>query len=59
MCGSEDVPNVDIDDDLNSKYDKIKSIRVRGARCAECGETFYDSKVTDLILKISKLIDDN
>ncbi|WFB58697.1 YgiT-type zinc finger protein [Paenibacillus sp. BR1-192] len=58
MCGSDDVPNVNIDVDLKSKNDRIKSIKVRGGKCSGCGETFYDSKVTDLILKISKLIDD-
>ncbi|SMG52204.1 hypothetical protein [Paenibacillus aquistagni] len=58
MCGCDDVPNVDIDFDLNMNNDKIKSIKVRGAKCSGCGETFYDSKTTNLILKISKLVDD-
>ncbi|MDR0269851.1 hypothetical protein [Paenibacillus sp.] len=58
MCGSDDVPNVDIDVDLKSKNNRIKSIKVRGGKCFGCGETFYDSEVTDLLLKISKLIVD-
>ncbi|SCW57383.1 YgiT-type zinc finger domain-containing protein [Paenibacillus tianmuensis] len=57
MCGSDDVPNVDIDFDLNMNNDRIKSIKMRGGKCSRCGETFYDSKVTDLIRKIKKLLD--
>lgn len=59
ICGCEDVPNVDIDVDLKSNNDKVKSIKVRGGKCLGCGETFYDSKTTDLMLKICKLIDEN
>ncbi|HWO95346.1 MAG TPA: hypothetical protein VNM45_03190 [Bacillus sp. (in: firmicutes)] len=41
MCGSDDVPNVDLDVDLKSKNDRIKSIKVRGSKCSGCGERHF------------------
>lgn len=57
MCGSDDVPNVDLDIDLKSRNERLISIKIRGGKCSLCGEEYYNSTDTDVVRKIEVLLE--
>ncbi|MFM1655781.1 DnaA N-terminal domain-containing protein [Brevibacillus sp. B_LB10_24] len=59
FCGSDDVPNIQLDIDLQPNVKSIVSInvKIRAAKCSKCGEEYYDSEATELVRKIEKLIE--
>jgi hypothetical protein len=55
MCGSLDVPNVDLDLELKSKNNRLKSVKVRGGQCVQCGEGYsrgQDIRAKEMIEKL-------
>ena len=58
ICGCNDVPNVDLDVNLKSRCKRILSIKIRGVKCSQCGEEYYDSIDIEIIRKITKLLDE-
>lgn len=52
MCNSTNVPSVELDIPLKSKY--IKSVKADGARCSQCGEEYYDVQTLKAIEEIEK-----
>ncbi|MBE1446092.1 YgiT-type zinc finger protein [Paenibacillus sp. OAS669] len=60
FCGSEDVPNVQINIEMHPNNNNIISfnVKVRAAKCLKCGEEYYDSETTELLRKIEQLLKD-
>ncbi|MBO2945639.1 YgiT-type zinc finger protein [Paenibacillus sp. F411] len=52
MCGCTDVPPAELE--VKVKHNHIISINVRGARCKECGEKYYDKQSLKLIEELEK-----
>ncbi|MGM0714182.1 hypothetical protein [Brevibacillus parabrevis] len=59
FCGSDDVPNVTLDIELQPNINQVISInfKIRAAKCSKCGEEYYDSETTELLSNIEKLIE--
>jgi uncharacterized OB-fold protein len=56
FCGCKEVPTMDLDLDIYSNI--VKSIKVLGAKCSNCGEAYYDSKSIKVAEKIQEFLDD-
>lgn len=57
FCGSDDVPNVAVEIELEPNIKSVISVKVniRAAKCSKCGEEYYDSETTELVRKIERL----
>ncbi|MBM7565759.1 hypothetical protein [Paenibacillus sacheonensis] len=51
LCNHDQVINSDVDWEITSGNKKIKSIKVRGAVCLNCSETFVASDGVKAVLK--------
>lgn len=52
MCGCKDVPNKTLEIPVN--VHGIVSVSVKGAKCSQCGEEYYDMKDTKAIEEMEK-----
>lgn len=50
MCGCTKVPPVELEVEVHSK--EIKSVKVNGAKCSQCGEEFYSQDTMRAIEEI-------
>ncbi|MCR8659311.1 YgiT-type zinc finger protein [Paenibacillus endoradicis] len=57
-CDSDDVPNADIDFPLATRNNKIRSIKIRGAKCSSCGEEYINGREVRAIEKVLELFEE-
>ncbi|MEK4339105.1 YgiT-type zinc finger protein [Brevibacillus sp. FSL L8-0710] len=53
FCGCTNVPPAELEIYVKSKH--IKSVKVDGFKCSQCGEQFYHSDALKIIEEIEKL----
>jgi uncharacterized OB-fold protein len=58
MCGSLDVPNVELDLALESNNKRIKSVKILGAKCSQCAEEYYRLEDLEAIRVINKALNE-
>lgn len=56
LCYCSEIPNIDTNVNLETNNKRIKSLKIRGARCSNCSEEFYNRDDMDAIRKIEKLL---
>lgn len=54
FCGCTNVPPAELEIAVETKH--IKSVKVDGFKCSQCGEQYYNSETLKFIEKIEKIL---
>lgn len=58
MCGSNEVLDADLEIDLESRDKLLKSIKIQGSKCSQCGEEYLNFRELNAMQEINWLIND-